>query len=126
MDKLQRTRLKLKIKPIARKRRNFVYLLLSILIFIGLSYLFFNFSPNSPIEFIGIGIPTKPIFLGLIFGFLYSLFTFIFIKKEQGLLIAGFTTVYLLLRFIGLTHWLFLILFVALFITLEIFILKKK
>lgn len=126
MDNLQKTRLKNKAKPIARRRRNVVYLLISILILIGLAYLFFNFSPNKPIEVKGIHIPTKPIFLVGIFGFLYTLFTFILIKQIQGLLVASFTTIYLLLRFIGLTHWLFLILFIALFVTLELFILKKK
>lgn len=126
MDKLQRTRLKLKTKPIARRRRNFVYLLLSILIFIGLAYTFFNFSPTKPIDVNGFGIPTKPIFLIAIFGLLYTTVTFISNKKPQGLLAAILVTGYLQLRFIGLTHWLFLILFIALFITLELFILKKK
>lgn len=126
MDKLQRTRLKMKTKPIARRRRNYVYPLLSILIFIGLSYIFFNFSPIKPIELKGFEIPTKPIFLIAIFGLLYTAVTFISNKKSQGLLVATLTTGYLLLRFIGLTHWLFLILFIALFITLELFILKKK
>lgn len=124
MEKVLKTRRKL--KPIARKRHNYVYLLFAILFSIILTYLIINSSPNQPIEFKGLGIPTKPLFLISIFGFLYSLFTFILIQRIQGLLIAGFTTAYISLRFIGLTHWLFLILFIALFATLELFLLKKK
>lgn len=126
MDNLQKTRLKNKTKPISRRRHNYAYLLLAILFSIILTYLVVNTSPNQPLAIKSIEIPTRPLFLLSILGLLYSAFTFLLIKKIQGVLIAGFTTLYILLRFIGLTHWIFLILFIALFVTTETFLLKKK
>lgn len=124
MEKVLKTRRK--IKPIARKRHNYVYLLISILFLIATIYIVFNTSPNGNLMIKNFGIPSIPLFLISLFILLYFFFTFLLIKKIQGLLISGFNTFYVILRIIGLTHWLFLILFIALFITLELFLLKKK
>lgn len=115
-----------KIRPIARKRHNFLYLLLVILFSILTGYLFFNFPPDHKFEIISLEIPILPVFLFLLTGFIFSLLTFIFIQKTQGLVFSLLILFYLILRLIGLTHWIFAVLILALFITTEIFILKKK
>ncbi len=127
MEKLQKSRRKTeKVRPIARKRHNFIYLLLAILLGILTVYLFLNFPPNYKFPISNFGIPVLPIFLATLTAFIFSLLTFIFIQKTQGIIISLLLLLYLILRLLGLTHWLFALLFLALFITVELFILKKK
>ena len=124
MENLGKTRRKL--KPIARKRHNYIYLLISILLAIIISYLFVNFSPFHKFRISNISIPILPIFFAS-FGFLiFSLSTFIFIGKHHGVIITLVTLGYLIMRLIGLTHWIFLVLVLGLLIVLELFIIKKK
>ena len=115
-----------KVRPIARKRHNFVYLLLAILFAILTGYLFFNFPPDHKFEIANFGFPILPIFLASLIGFIFSACTFIFIQKAQGIIISTLILLYLILRLLGLTHWIFLFLFLGLFITIELFVLKKK
>lgn len=115
-----------KLKPIARKRHNFVYLLLAILLGILTVYIFINYPPTYKIPLWKIQIPIIPIFLATLSGFIFSTLTFIFIQKTQGIIISIFVIAYLILRLVGLNHWIFLVLFGALFITTELFIFKKK
>ena len=128
------------MRPIARKRHNFVYLLLAILLAILTVYLFINFPPDykfqipalpastrgEPAGRSNFGVPILPIFLVSLTGFIFSTLTFIFIQKTQGIIISSLILLYLILRLIGLNHWIFLFLFLALFITIELFVLKKK
>ncbi|GEM_PF-2705588 len=115
-----------RLRPIARKRHNFVYLLLAILLTILTVYLFINFPPDYRFAVSNFGVPILPIFLVSLTGFIFSTFTFIFIQKTQGLIISFLILIYLILRLLGLTHWIFLFLFLALFITIELFVVKKK
>ena len=115
-----------KLRPIARRRRNYVYLLLTILLSIALMYVVKNLPPSSIIPVMEFGIPILPIFFLLIAGFIYTLLTFIFIQKTQGILVSFFVILYLILRLLGLTHWGFGIIIFALFIVSEIIILRKK
>ena len=115
-----------KVRPIARKRHNFVYLLLAILLTILTVYLFINFPPDYKLPISNFQLPILPIFLASLTGFIFSILTFIFIQKTQGIIISSLILLYLILRLIGLNHWIFLFLFLALFITIELFILKKK
>ena len=127
MEKLVRSRRKVpKLKPIARKRHNYLYLLLAILFGIILGYLFYNFPPTHKFYVSKLQIPFLPLFLISLTGFIFSSLTFIFIQKTQGIIVSVFIILYLILRLIGLTHWIFAVLFIALFITTELFILKKK
>jgi len=127
MEKLARSRRKIpKLKPIARKRHNFIYLLLSILFGIIIFYLFYNYPPTYKFPLSKIQIPILPLFLISLAGFIFSTLTFIFIQKIQGIIISVFVILFLILRLIGITHWIFAVLFIALFITTELFILKKK
>ncbi|OGH32270.1 MAG: hypothetical protein A3E70_00095 [Candidatus Levybacteria bacterium RIFCSPHIGHO2_12_FULL_40_44] len=121
MDKMR-----IRIKPIARKRHNFVYLLLAILLAISTAYIFFSFSPEYKFTVLNSGVPVLPIFLTSLIGFIFSVLTFIFIQKTQGIVISLLILFYLILRLVGLTHWLFGALFLALFVTVELFVIKKK
>ena len=115
-----------KLKPIARKRRNYIYLLFSILFAISTGYIFFNFPPGYKFPVSNFEIPILPIFFVSLGAFIFSFFTFIFKRKLQGLIFVLFVISYLALRLTGLTHWLFLFLILALFATIELFIYKKK
>ena len=127
MDKLQRSRRKPeKLKPIARKRFNFFYLLLAILFGILTAYILINFPPSYKISVYMLSIPIVPIFIISLAGSIFCIFTFIFKRKLQGIIFSVFVILYLILRLLGLTHWIFLVLILALFITTELFVLKKK
>lgn len=134
MDKLIKSRIKTeKPRPIARRRHNYFYLLLAILLGILTGYLFLNFPPNYKFQIPALsiggsnfGIPVLPIFLASLTGFIFSTITFIFIQKTQGIIISLSVLFYLILRLSGLTHWIFAAMIIALFITAELFVLNKK
>jgi len=114
------------VKKFDRKRRNFVYLLLAILFAIAVVYIFLNFPPDYKFKIGIFGIPILPFFFISLAIFIFSTITFLLIKKAQGILLVFFFLSYILMRLAGLTHWIFGLLFLALFITIELFILKKK
>ena len=124
VENLGKTRKKL--KPIARKRHNYIYLLIAILLTIITSYLFVNFSPFHKFLISAVTIPILPIFFAILGLLIFSLSTFIFIGKQHGVVITLIVLGYLLMRLIGLTHWIFLTLSIALLITVELFLIKKK
>lgn len=127
MDNLAHSRKKRpKIKPIARKRHNYAYLLASILLLILISYLFVNFSPFHKFQISNLLIPILPIFFTFLGLLIFSLSTFLFIQKQHGVVLTLTILGYLLMRLIGLTHWIFLALVVGLIVVLELFIIKKK
>ncbi len=115
-----------KVRPIARKRHNFVYLLLAILFAISCGYIFLNFPPDYKFAVSSFMLPILPIFLASLLGFIFSSLTFVFIQKTQGIIISSFLLLFLILRLVGLDHWIFAILLLALFITAELFVIKKK
>ena len=125
MDKTRR-----KIKPIARKRHNYIYFLFAILTAIMTGYIFFNFPPGYKIDLsnfnISIQIPIIPIFFLAFSAFIFSLATFLFFRKTQGIIIVIFILGHIAMRQLGLTHWIFLVLVLSLFVTIEFFFLKKK
>lgn len=127
MDKLIKSRRKIeKPTPIARKRHNYLYLLLAILFAILTACLFINYPPSYKFAISTFTIPILPLFLISSSLFVFSLTTFIFIQKTQGLILVFVLNLYIILRLVGLTHYIFAILVLALFITLELFVIKKK
>lgn len=131
MEELGKSRRKqTKPRPIARKRYNYLYLLLSILFFISTLYIFYNFPPGYNLNLSKINIPVKipifPIFIISLSIFIFSIVTFITKRRLQGAIFIVFIISYLFMRIQGLTHWIFLGLLIALFITVELFIIKKK
>jgi len=123
MEKVSRRR---QIKPIARKRHNFFFLLLGVLFAISTVYIFLTFPPDYNLQLSNVAIPIFPVFIISFLLFLFSLITFIFIQKIHGILVSLFIFFYFLLRLFGLTHWIFAVLLFALFVTLEFFIRKQK
>jgi len=115
-----------KVRPIARKRHNYLYLLLAILFAITTGYIFINFPPYHKFTIANFGIPILPIFFTSLGLLIFSLSTFLFIQKYHGVVITLLFSGYMLMRLIGLTHWLFFVLILGLFITIELFILKRK
>lgn len=127
MEKLARSRRKTeKLKPIARKRRNYIFLLLTILFGTLTFYLFYNLFPTYKFTVSNIQIPILPVFLFSLTGFIFSITTFLAKSRLQGIIFSVFITGYLIMRTQGLTHWIFLIIVIALFVTTELFIFKKK
>lgn len=72
-----------------------------------------------------IQLPTLILFFVLLGMFLFSIGAYLFKNKAHGVLIAGLVIIYLLLRLNHLTHPFFLILLLALFFVLELFISNR-
>src|SRR5476651_2004601 len=65
------------------------------------------------------------IFFILVTLFLFSAGTYLFKKKAHGILITGLVVIYLIFRLSHLTHPFFLIILLALFFTLEMFVSSR-
>lgn len=127
MEELGKSRRKqAKLKPIARKRFNFLYLLIAFLFGIITAYIIYNFPPTYVFTFERFSISIFPFFVISLSVFIFSLITFMTKKRSQGIIFTLLIIGYLLMRTQGLTHWIFLTLILALFITAELFIFKKK
>jgi hypothetical protein len=70
-------------------------------------------------------IPPMILFFLLIAIFLFSTGSYIFKSRTHGVLIAGLVVIYLLFRLYHLTHPFFLILLLALFFSLEMFVSSR-
>jgi hypothetical protein len=120
------------------RRRSLSLLIIGILSFLVLIGLLYFFSPTATITISDIlsnvpailntyvKIPTMALFFVLLAVFLFSIISFIFKSKIHGVLAAAFVTIYLLFRLNHLTHPFFLILLLALFVTLELFASNRK
>gem|GEM_PF-1312001 len=109
-----------------RNKRRIVHAIASVIFLIILLYLFFSFPPTTALSLGSMKLSILiPVFL-LLFLFLLSFITAIFKSYSHGLLTGTFVVVYLLLRINGLTHPLFLILLLGLFLTLELLMSKGK
>ncbi|MDO8620983.1 MAG: hypothetical protein Q7R31_01745 [Candidatus Levybacteria bacterium] len=107
-----------------RRKHPSMLLILGLLSLTSLIYLAIYQSPTANFPFSIFHFPFIYVFFLLIFLFIYSIFSYLFISTKQGLLFGLFATVYLFLRFIHLTHPLFLIILIALFISLELSLKK--
>jgi len=102
-----------------------------------LAALIYFFSPNTTLTFQQtltnfplifdkyLQIPPIYLFFILIGIFLFSMGTYIFRSKAHGILIAALVITYLLFRLNRLTHPFFLILLLALFFVLELFVSSR-
>ncbi|HWY79616.1 MAG TPA: hypothetical protein VNW29_04630, partial [Candidatus Sulfotelmatobacter sp.] len=66
------------------------------------------------------------LFFLLVFVFFFSLGASVFKSKKHGVLLAGLVISYLIFRLIHLTHPFFLILLLALFFVLELFVSTRE
>ena len=107
------------LNKMKRRKKPIWLLFLGFLFLVLFLYLIVFFSPESSINML-------PFFFILIFTSLFFLFFFLLSNFRRGIFIGLFVSVYLLLRFLDLTHIFFAIMLLILFITLEMFFSYKK
>ena len=120
------------------KRRPLLLLFIGIISCIGLCALIYFSTPTAIFTFTRLSaqlpisvnkfmiIPSMPLFFVLLWLFLFGTGAFIFKSKIHGILIATFVIIYLIFRLNRLTNLFFLLLLLALFVTLELFISNKN
>ena len=119
-------------------KRQLPLLIIGIISLIMLVYLIYFSSPNTsfgisqifqnisfPLEKF-IQVPSLILFFILLALFLFSTISYIFKNKIHGTLITSFAIIYLIFRHTHLTNLFFLILLLALFVTLELFVSNKR
>ncbi len=114
-----------KVYPLHKRHNNATWLLSYIIFFFILGSFIVFVPPQFRLPLLP-AIPMWPIFLIFLFCTFFSLGTYLFKNKTHGVLIGAFLVVYLLLRLSHLTHPFFLILLIALFLTLELMISYRK
>jgi len=102
------------------------YLFLAFIAFGFLGFLLINFPPNYSLKTINFTFPIIYLFLALTFLSLFLLGTFIFRGRIHGIILSVLAMLYLVLRVIGIRQIFFLFLIIALFITIELLLRKKK
>ena len=111
-----------KLKIMEKKKRSVIMLLFGLLMLIALGYFLYAFSPNSILPN---PIPTtiQPIyiFFTIFFLFLFFIGTFLLNHLRRGVLFALFLCCYMLLRLNHLGEIYFLLILLALFVSLEFF-----
>lgn len=118
-----------------RRKRPFWLLVISLLSFAGLLYLIFFLPPSKQFSLpLGAkalwGIPNFQfpiliIFFSLLFFCLLFLTTYLFRNTRRGTTIGVLIVVYLIFRMLHLNSLYFLLLLIALFISLELFFKKR-
>ncbi|HZQ29851.1 MAG TPA: hypothetical protein VFA93_02115 [Patescibacteria group bacterium] len=109
-----------------RKQRPVLLAALSILFLFTLFYLIIFTSPDKSLTIGNLKLSPTQLFFVSFFVFSLSLFTFIFKALAQGLLISFLIVGFLILRLNNLTHPIFVVLLIALFIALELLFRRKK
>jgi hypothetical protein len=105
-------------------KRNYWFLLLSIITFTALGFVVYFFPPNYTVTSLQISIVYA--FYTLIFLSLFSAGSFIFKSHVHGILLGLVVVAYLLFRQNDLTHPFFALLLAALFLVLELLFSYKK
>jgi len=120
------------------RQRPLVLLITAIVSFIALCCFVYFIAPDTNISLQGeltglpfsldrfLSVPPLSIFFVLLAIFLFSAGSYILKSKMHGVLISSFVGIYLLFRLNHLTHPFFLILLLALFFVLELFISSKN
>lgn len=120
------------------RTRPLFLLIIGIASFIALACLIYFLSPAASIgitqffpnisfpleEFIQI--PPTILFFILLSLFIFSTVSYLFKSKVHGSLTTGFVIIYLIFRLTHLTNLFFLLLLLALFITLELFVSNRR
>ncbi|MBI2195456.1 MAG: hypothetical protein HYU48_00205 [Candidatus Levybacteria bacterium] len=97
-----------------KERRQFWQLLAGLLSLAGLLYLIGTYPPS-------LTLPTTAVFFALIFAALWFFSKFALKSSIQASLISSVVTSYLIVRALGLKQPFFILLFIILFITLQLF-----
>lgn len=109
-----------------RNRRSAKLLFLTIISFAAITYIIFFVSPTFAYPILAFKLPILIVFVSLITLFTFSLTTYISKNKKHGFLVSLFALTYLLFRLSNLTHPFFLLLLLALFITLELLFARQR
>lgn len=109
-----------------RNKRSPISLVAGIISLGLLIFFVLSFPPDKNLNVLSFSISLIPIFFVLLLISAYELFSFALNNQRQGFLISFFATLYLILRLNKLTHPFFLILLIAIFITLELLFRKRK
>lgn len=111
-----------RLKIMEKKKRSVIMLLFGLLMLITLGYFLYAFSPNSILPNpIPTAIQPIYIFFAIFFLFLFFIGTFLLNHVRRGVLFALFVCCYMLLRLNHLGEIYFLLILLALFVSLEFF-----
>jgi len=114
-------------KKILHKRKRNIWLLVASLVSLATFIAFIILvPPNSVIQIIWLSISILPIFFLLLSLVLFFMASYIFKSVKHGILLFLFVLIYLIFRLNNLTHPFFLILLIALFLTLELLVSYRK
>ncbi|MEK7605188.1 MAG: hypothetical protein AAB478_01555 [Patescibacteria group bacterium] len=108
-----------------RKKRNPLYLILSTLSLLSLIGIVVFLKPTATISLGFVAIPFIWLFFIPLVIFAFSTPSFLLKSRKHGVLIAIFVTSFFLFRLFHLTHPLFLVLLLGLFLTLELLFTSK-
>lgn len=109
-----------------RRKRLIPTVLLAVLCWGGLGYLVYSMSPHQSLPVQSpIPIPTLPLFFFILFLAFFLSFALLLNSTRRGLLVALGLTSLALLRFLKLFHPLYIVLVLALLVTIEVYFLKK-
>ncbi len=108
------------------RKRPFKVLLISLLFLFTLLYLVFNFPPSYKFQIASYQLPITTIFFMVLTIFFSTLFIFIFKNTRRGVLMGIFLTSYVYIRYLELTHPLFFIALIGIFLALELVFTKKQ
>ena len=109
-----------------RKRRSLKLLSIALLSLSAITYIIFFVSPDYVYPILAFKLPIIILFILIITLFTYSLTTYISKNKKHGFLTSLFVLTYMLFRLNNLTHPFFLLLLLALFITLELLFSRQR
>ena len=123
MEGKLRKRFRLKLKQ--RGRRPFSAYFLGVIFLMFFLLTVFEISPTETLAFKIIKIPSVMLFF-LSFYLTIFFFTYFISTKIMAILTASFICFYLLLRYAGLMHPIFLVITTGLYITLALFFYKRK
>ncbi|MDP2637455.1 MAG: hypothetical protein Q8P26_00135 [Candidatus Levybacteria bacterium] len=107
-----------------RRRRPFWLLVISLLSLAGLIFSILVYSPSTQFSIYNFQFTILPVFFLLIFTFLFSLIFYLLRSTRRAALIGLLTIIYLIFRMLNLNSPYFLLLLIALFISLELFFKK--
>lgn len=109
-----------------RKKRQFFFLVLTILSLIATLLVIFFLSPNHNLALGPLTLSPLIIFFIPLGIFFFSLPTFVLKSPKHGILLSLFVISYLIFRLTGLTHPIFLVLLIGLFLTLELLFSNRQ
>src|SRR3989344_9373806 len=108
-----------------RKKKNVWLLTLSILSLSSFIYFINSFSPSSNLPIANYQIPIIPAFFLVFFIFLFFLSSYLLDNFRRAITIGVLICLYFTLRLFDLNNPLYIILLVALFISIELFLKKR-